>query len=478
MELKKQATKSAFWAFIEQFSAQLIGFGVSLVLARLLMPEDFGTIALFGVVMNVSAVLINGGLTSSLVRTQNADDSDLSTVFWFNIVISFLIYIVIFITAPQISNFYNKPILTELIRVYAIILIVDSFVSVQAMRFEKELDFKTTFRIKLPSLLIGGVLGIVLAWQGFGVWSLVYSAICKNVISTIQYWFYSNWRPSFIFNKIKFRYHFSFGIRITASALLDVVFSNLFTIIIGKKFSSVELGYYDRADGLKQLPINNIAATLNRVAFPLFAKISHDNARLKNVYQEMLKLVIFVIAPIIGIMIIEALPLIRFLLTEKWLPAVPYFQILSLAGLLYPIHAYNLNILNAKGRSDLFLKLEILKKLLVIIIILLMIPFGMYGLVWAQVVLSVMALFINTFFTGKFLNYNIFQQLKDLFPSIAVATFIGLILWLFDKEILYSQKDLIRIIVLTTLYLIIYFGITYMLRFKELILIKSIILKK
>ncbi|WP_336664167.1 lipopolysaccharide biosynthesis protein [Elizabethkingia meningoseptica] len=478
MELKKQATKSAFWAFIEQFSAQLIGFGVSLVLARLLMPEDFGTIALFGVVMNVSAVLINGGLTSSLVRTQNADDSDLSTVFWFNIVISFLIYIVIFTTAPQISNFYNKPILTELIRVYAIILIVDSFVSVQAMRFEKELDFKTTFRIKLPSLLIGGALGIVLAWQGFGVWSLVYSAIFKNVISTIQYWFYSDWRPSFIFNKIKFRYHFSFGIRITASALLDVVFSNLFTIIIGKKFSSVELGYYDRADGLKQLPINNIAATLNRVAFPLFAKISHDNERLKNVYQEMLKLVIFVIAPIIGIMIIEALPLIRFLLTEKWLPAVPYFQILSLAGLLYPIHAYNLNILNAKGRSDLFLKLEILKKLLVIIIILLMIPFGMYGLVWAQVILSVMALFINTFFTGKFLNYNIFQQLKDLFPSIAVATFIGLILWLFDKEILYSQKDLIRIIVLTTLYLIIYFGITYMLRFKELILIKNIILKK
>ena len=361
---------------------------------------------------------------------------------------------------------------------YAIILIVDSFVSVQAMRFEKELDFKTTFRIKLPSLLIGGALGIVLAWQGFGVWSLVYSAIFKNVISTIQYWFYSDWRPSFIFNKIKFRYHFSFGIRITASALLDVVFSSLFTIIIGKKFSSVELGYYDRADGLKQLPINNIAATLNRVAFPLFAKISHDNERLKNVYQEMLKLVIFVIAPIIGIMIIEALPLIRFLLTEKWLPAVPYFQILSLAGLLYPIHAYNLNILNAKGRSDLFLKLEILKKLLVIIIILLMIPFGMYGLVWAQVILSVMALFINTFFTGKFLNYNIFQQLKDLFPSIAVATFIGLILWLFDKEILYSQKDLIRIIVLTTLYLIIYFGITYMLRFKELILIKNIILKK
>ncbi|HFK5546679.1 TPA: lipopolysaccharide biosynthesis protein [Elizabethkingia anophelis] len=478
MELKQQATKGAFWAFIEQFSTQLIAFGVNLVLARLLMPEDFGTIALFNVVMSVSSVLINGGLTSSLIRTQDIDNSDLSTVFWFNVGASCLIYCFIFISTPWIAEFYNKPILKDLIRIYAIILIVDSFVSVQATRFEKELDFKTTFRIKLPSILVGGASGILFAWQGFGVWSLVYSAIIKNVISTFQYWFYSNWRPSFLFDREKFKHHFSFGIRMTLSSLLDVVFNNIFTIVIGKKFSSVELGYYDRADGLKQLPVNNIAMTLNRVSYPLFSKISHDNIRLKSVYQEMLKLVIFIIAPIIAIMIIEALPLIRFLLTEKWLPAVPYFQILSLAGLLYPIHAYNLNILQIKGRSDLFLKLEILKKILVVVIILLMLPFGIYGLVWGQVILSVMALFINTFFTGKFLKYDTFQQIKDLLPSIGVAAFIGGILWLFDREVLFSQKDLTRIIVLTSLYLVMYFGITYILRFKELILIKKLILKR
>ncbi|ODM54951.1 lipopolysaccharide biosynthesis protein [Elizabethkingia meningoseptica] len=478
MELKQQATKGAFWAFIEQFSAQLIAFGVNLVLARLLMPEDFGTIALFNVVMSVSSVLINGGLTSSLIRTQNVDDRDLSTVFWFNIGASCLIYCFIFISTPWIAAFYNKPILTNLIRVYAIVLIVDSFVGVQGIRFEKELDFKTTFRIKLPSILIGGISGILFAWQGFGVWSLVYSAIIKNVISTLQYWFYSNWRPSFLFDKVKFRYHFTFGVRMTLSSLLDVIFNNIFTIVIGKKFSSVELGYYDRADGLKQLPVNNIAMTLNRVSYPLFSKISHDNISLRNVYQKMLKLVIFIIAPIIAIMIIEAFPLIRFLLTDKWLPAVPYFQILSLAGLLYPIHAYNLNILQIKGRSDLFLKLEILKKVLVVVVILLLIPLGMYGLVWAQVVVSILALFINTFFTGKFLNYNVFQQIKDLLPSIGVAAFVGVLLWFLDKKILYSQKDLTRIIVLTPLYLIIYFGITYMLGFKELSLIKKLILKK
>ncbi|CAI9679881.1 lipopolysaccharide biosynthesis protein [Elizabethkingia anophelis] len=478
MELKKQAVRGAFWVFVEQFSSQLVVFAVNLILARLLLPEDFGTIALFNIVMNVAIVLINGGLSSSLIRAQNVDNRDLSTVFWFNIVVSFFIYCLIFISTPWISNFYNKPILTTLIRVYAIILIIDSFVTVQVVHFEKELDFKTSFKVKLPSILIGGIAGILFAWYGFGVWSLVYSAIVKNVISTFQYWFYSKWRPSFIFDKIKFRYHFAFGVRMTLSALLSVVFDNLYSIVIGKKFSSAQLGYYDRADALKQLPVNNIAATLSRVSYPLFAKISHDDQRLRNSYQEMLKLVIFAMAPIIAIMIIEATPLIRFLLTEKWLPAAPYFQILSLSGLLYPIHAYNLNILQVKGRSDLFLKLEIIKKVIIVIIIVLAIKFGMYGLVWGQVVISVIALFINTFYTGKFLNYNVFEQLKDLFPSIFIATIIGLFLWILDKNILYNQHDIIRLFIITSLYLIIYLGITYILRFKELILIKNLILKR
>ncbi|HAY3507521.1 lipopolysaccharide biosynthesis protein [Elizabethkingia anophelis] len=478
MELKKQAVRSTFWAFLDQFSTQLISFGINLILARLLMPEDFGTIALFGVVMNVASVLINGGLASSLVRTQNANDADFSTVFWFNILTSIFIYIIIYATTPWISHFYNKPILTSLIRIYAFILIIDSFVVVQAMRFVKELDFKTSFRIKLPSLILGGASGVLFAWYGFGVWSLVYSALIRNIISTLQYWFYSEWRPSFVFDRVKFKYHFSFGVRMTLSELLDVVFNNLYSIVIGKKFESVQLGYYDRADALKQLPVNNIANTLSRVSYPLFAKISHDNVRLKNAYQEMLKLVIFAIAPMISMMIIEAKPLIRFLLTDKWLPAVPYFQILSLAGLLYPIHAYNLNILQVKRRADLFLKLEIVKKALVIIVIFSVIPLGMYGLVWGQVVLSVITLFINTFYTGKFLNYNVFQQLGDLLPSISIAAVIGGLLWLVDDNLLYEQKDIVRLIIITILYLIIYISVTYLLKFREFILIKNLILKR
>ncbi|MEN5130514.1 lipopolysaccharide biosynthesis protein [Elizabethkingia anophelis] len=478
MELKKQATKGALWAFVEQLSTQLIAFGVNLVLARLLMPEDFGTIALFNVVMSIATVLINGGLASSLIRTQNADDRDFSTVFWFNVMVSIFLYCLIFIFTPWIADFYNKPVLKELIRVYTIILVIDSFVAVQGVRFEKELNFKMTFRIRLPSIVIGGISGILFALYGFGVWSLVYAAIIKNVISTLYYWFSSNWRPSFIFDKSRFKYHFAFGARMTFSFLLNVMFDSIYPIIIGKKFSSVELGYYDRADALKQLPINNIASTLSRVSFPLFAQISHDNLRLKKSYREILKIAIFAISPIIAMMILEAVPLIRFLLTEKWLPAAPYFQILALSGLLYPIHAYNLNILQVKGRSDLFLRLEIIKKVIIIIVVIIVAPMGMYGLVWGQVALSVIALFINTYYTGAFLNYNIFEQLKDLCPSILVSALVGFFLWLLDKNILYNKQDIIRLVIITSLYLIIYLGITYVLKFKELILIKNLISKR
>ncbi|NAW51327.1 oligosaccharide flippase family protein [Elizabethkingia argentiflava] len=478
MELKKQAVRSTLWAVADQFSSQIVAFGVNLMLARLLLPEDFGTIALFNVVMSVSSVLINGGLASSLIRTPQLDNRDLSTVFWFNVIMSSIIYGVIFMLTPLIADFYHKPILENLIRVYAVILIIDSFVTVQSVRFEKELNFRTTFLIKMPSILMGGISGILFAWLGFGVWSLVYSALIKNVVSTLQYWFYSKWRPSFIFDKLKFKKHFGFGIRMTLSSLLNVVSDNLYPIIIGKKFSSTELGYYDRADALKQFPINNISSILNRVSFPLFAKISHDDQRLKSSYQEILRLAIFGIAPLAGIMILEAKPLIRFLFTEKWLPIVPYFQILSLAGVLYPIHAYNLNILQVKGRSDLFLKLEIIKKLIIVLVVIIAIPFGMYGLVWGQVVISVISLFINTFYTGKFLNYNLFQQLKEIFPSVFIAFVTSLMMWVLDKKVLYAQQDIIRLMVIGVLFLSVYLGITYLLKFRELSLIKNLISKK
>lgn len=475
MELKKQAVHGAIWVFAEQFGSQLIGFVLNLILARILMPADFGTIALFGIVMSIGNVLVQGGMSSSLIRNAQNDERDYSTVFWFNIASAILIYLVIYHIAPLFARFYEVEILTSLIRVFSLILIIDSFAMVQGAKFVKELDFKKNFKIQLPSLLIGGACGVYFAMNGYGVWSLVYYSLIQNSIFMIQHWLYSSWRPSFAFDMQKFKYHFGFGVNMTISALLEVIFSNLYSIIIGKKYSTEDLGYYNRADSLKQLPISNIATTLNKVTFPLFAKIGNDDERLRHSYRELQMLVMFVIAPLVGIMIVAAEPLIRFLYTDKWLPAVPYFKILCIAGLLYPIHAYNLNILQIKGRSDLFLRLEVIKKIIIVVVIAVCLNFGIIALVWGQVFISILSLFVNTYYTGRYLNYPIYKQLYDLSTSILIASSIGIGLWLLDGQYLVNQSDLLRILTITVIFLVLYMAVSVMMKRNELKLIKALI---
>lgn len=477
MSLKKQAISGMIWTFAEQFGSQIISFIISIFLARLLLPSDFGVIALFGIVMGVASSIIDGGLASSLIRSKNVDDRDYSTVFIFNLIISVVLYIIIYIIAPYFADFYNKPILTDIIRVYSIILVINAFVTVQRTHFTKAMNFKTAFKIQLPSLIVGGITGVLLAYNGFGVWSLVYSAILQSIIFAVQHWIYSSWRPKLIFDKEKFKYHFSFGYKMTLSGLLNILFINIYTIIIGKFFSIQQLGYYNRADSLKQLPVSNLSSALNKVTFPLFAKISHNDVKLREVYQKLMKLVIFIIAPVLALMVVSAEPLFRFLLTDKWLPAVPYFQILSIAGLLYPIHAYNLNILQVKGRSDLFLKLEISKKIVIIIVVAVSIQFGIIGLLWGQVVSSTLAFFINTHYTGKLLHYTAWQQIRDLMPSIVLALICAICAALVHNYLLIGVNDFFTLISLSLIFVILYLGGTFLFRFKEIQYIKELIKK-
>ncbi|KIA82871.1 capsule biosynthesis protein CapK [Kaistella solincola] len=477
MSLKKQAVSGLIWTFFEQFGSALVSFAISVLLARLLQPSDFGVIALFHVVTGLATVIIGGGLASSLIRTNLADEKDYSTVFIFNIASSFVLYIIIYLTAPFVAMFYKLEILTNIIRVYCIILIINAFVTVQKTHFIKELNFKMAFKIQLPSLIVGGGTGVFLAYIGFGVWSLVYSAIIQSLVFMLQHWFYSDWRPKVIFDREKFKYHFNYGYKITLAAILEILFSNVYTIIIGKYFSIQQLGYYNRADSLKQLPVSNLSTALNKVSFPLFAKISHDNVKLKEVYQKMMGVVIFVIAPVLALMVVAAEPLIRFLLTEKWLPAVPYFKILSIAGLLYPINAYNMNVLKVKGKTDLFLKLEIIKKILTVAVVFIALKFGIYGLLWGQVFLSVLALFVNSFYTGKILKYNVWAQINDLVKPMFLATLVGGLLYLIDQILLSDLNDLFRLILLTATYTSIYGGIAFLFKFKEIRFIKELIEK-
>lgn len=446
MSLKKQALSGMVWSSIQTFGNQIIGFGVSLILARLLLPAEFGLIAMIGIFMAISSVLIGSGLGGSLIRTDDPTQDDYSTVFVFNLVGSVFLYCVMFLSAPLIADFFERSELISITRIYCLTFIINAFSAVQVTRLHKNLDFKTETKASLTSGLISGVTGVTLAYMDFGVMSLVWMGIAGSLVNVIMLWGQSGWKPSLTFNKQKFRYHFGFGSKLMISSLLDTIFTNAYVLVIGKFFSATQLGFYNRADSMKQLPVSTLSSILSKVTFPIFAEIKNDNVRLKSVYKQIMKMVVFIIAPILALMAAMGEPLLRFLFTEKWLPAVPYFQILCIAGVLYPLHTYNLSILNVKGRSDLFLRLEVIKKILLSIILVISFSFGIYGLLWGQVIFSFLAFFINTHYSGKFLKYSSLEQLADILPILLLAASTGIAVY-FISQNLSAYSDLVRLIV-------------------------------
>lgn len=477
MSLRKQATSGLVWVFTQQFGNQFVSFFVSLVLARILLPEEFGLIGMIAIFYSIGRSLMDSGMTQSLIRSTNLDQEDFSTAFYFNLASSITLYTLIFLAAPYIAEFYSRPILTPIIKLYCITFIIDAFTAVQRTRMTREMDFKTQTLIAIPSTILGGVVGVTLAYMGYGVWSLVWSTIATSFFGSLQFWIYSKWTPSLVFNIDKFKQHFGFGIKLSASGLLNKIFNNIYLIVIGRYFSAAQVGFYTRADTMKQLPVNNITNALAKVTYPLFAKIQDDNFRLKRVYKQLMQMVIFVISPVLIIVAVLAEPVFRFLFTEKWLPAVPYFQILCVIGILYPLNMYNINILKVKGKSGLILKLQVIKKILTIIMIAGTIQFGIYGLLYGQVLLSIISFFINAFYTGKFIQYGTWQQIKDIVPTILLAVLCGIFTWVADINF-NSQRDIIRIGLGIVVGFGFYLGLSFLIQMQSLIDLKKLILKR
>nr|WP_255531375.1 lipopolysaccharide biosynthesis protein [Pontibacter sp. 172403-2] len=470
-----------FWTFSQRFSVQLINFGVSIIMARVLLPADYGLIGMLSVFMAIGSSLMDSGLSSSLIRTPNADQKDYSTVFFINIIGSIFIYVILFFSAPFIASFYDQEILTPIIRIYTISFIISAFVGVQSTRLTKEMDFKTQMKIQIPSVIGGGILGVILAYLDYGVWSLVWMNLFQSFLSAVQHWIYSGWRPNFLFDKERFKYHFSFGYKLTLSGLLDTIYNNIYNLIIGKFFPVAYLGYYTRAKSLQQLPVQNISTALNKVTYPMFSSIQHENEKLKMAYKKLMQQVLFWIAPTMILLGVIAEPLIRFLLTEKWVPAVPYFQTLCAAGILYPLNSYNLNILKVKGRSELFLKLEIIKKAFITVGIIVAIPFGIYGLLYLQVIISFVAYFINSWYSGKMIGYPMTEQVKNVAPMIILAALVGVLSWLIDKYVLLQMLhmiDFMRVGITGCLYFILYLGISQLIKMPAIIDFRRLILKR
>lgn len=446
MSLKKVITSGLIWTFAQQFGNQVIGFVISIILARILLPAEFGLIAMIAVFVAVGNGLLDSGLSKSIMRDREADETDFSTVFLFNMLAGTIVYLIVYLTAPFIAAFYEQEVLTDVLRVYCLTFFFTAATSVHMAVFTRDMNFRIQTLMAIPSAIIGGAIGIIMALYGFGVWSLVYSSLFNSFFSFIIIWKFSNWYPSLQFDRDLFVKHWTYGYKLGLADLLNRIFNNLYLVVIGKFFSAALLGFYTRAESTKQLQISNIERALNKVSFPLFVKIKDDTKRLELVFRKLLKMVIFIISPALLISAALSEPLFRFLFTEKWLPAAPYFQVLCLGGLFLPLHSYNLSLLNIYGRSDLFLKLEILKKGLIVLSILLIIPFGIFGLLWGQVIFSIAALFINARYTRKFISYSLRSQFVDVTPIYLLAVLSAAFVWGSDKYFLSGFSDIMRLL--------------------------------
>lgn len=465
-EKRSAAKSSMLWSFMIQGGNQIVTFIVTIVLARLLLPEQFGLIGMIAVFMAISRVLLDGGFVTSLVRTKNADNLDYSTVFFVNIISSLLIYAILFFTAPLIAVFYEQDILTDLIRVIGLTLIINALSLVQSTKLNIALQFKTQFKLQFPSLIISGLVAIWMANNGFGVWSLVAKDLLYALFATIQLWYYAKWIPSFVIDKEKLKYHFNFGYKLSLTSIINISFDNLYNIIIGKFFSVSQLGFFTRARTLEQLPSTFFRGAFNRFFFPLLAQASKDDEQLKKMYATMMKLIVFIVTPILVYLGVIAKPFFIVLLTEKWLPAVPFFQLLVISGIFYPIHQYNLNICNIKGRSEMVLKLSMLQNVLLSIGALAAIWFGIYGLLFSLIVVNILITFINAYFSGRLINYTIRNQISDLFPILALNFGMAILFYVLQITYFYKLLDVLNIIIVGLCFFITYIFLSYSLKLK------------
>jgi len=422
MTLKDKTKKGLIWSSIERFATQGIQFVFGIILARLLAPSDYGIIAMPIVFLAIAQCFIDSGFSSALVRKQDLKEEDLSTAFYFNVIVGIVCYSTLFLVSPLIADFYNTPILADLLKVTALATLFNPLCAVQQALLTRKIDFRTQAVVSVSGASVSGCLGIYMAFNGFGVWSLVCQQVGGYLIRTILLWKLSTWRPKTGWSRASFSYLWNYGSKMLAAGLLDTIYNNLYTIVIGKVFSAKELGNYTRAQHFSQLPSQNITGVLQRVTFPVLSSIQDEDGRLQKNYRKILKLSAFAIFPMMLCLSAIADPLIRILLGDKWKGCIILLQIICFAMMWYPIHAINLNLLQVKGRSDLFLRLEILKKIMGVSVLCITIPHGVVWMVGGSVITSMFCLMINTYYTGKLIHVGYFTQMRDLFPIFLVSS--------------------------------------------------------
>jgi len=423
--LRHKAIHGVGWSFIDNIASSGITFLVGLVLARLLTPEEYGIMAMIAIFIAVSNSIIDSGFSSALIRKTRIERIDYNTVFYFNLTVSILIYVLLYIAAPAISVFFKEPVLVEVVRIIGWVLIINALAIIPRTQFVREVDFKTQTKVSLISSVSSGVIGIGMALGGMGVWSLVGQQLSRQFLNTLFLWVYSKWHPVWEFSRKSFNELFGFGSKLLLSGLLDTIYKNIYYIVIGRFYTSAQLGQYTRAEQFNMIFSSNLTSVVQRVSYPVLSSIQEEPERLREGYRKVIKITMLItFACMLGLAAV-AKPLILILIGEKWLPAVYFLQIICFSGMLYPLHAINLNILQVKGRSDLFLKLEIIKKIVGVIVLIITIPWGIKVMCGGLVFSSFISLFINSHYTKRVIGMGLSVQMKELLPIILLSFSMG-----------------------------------------------------
>lgn len=476
MSLKEKTVSGLIWSFVDSMAGQGISFVVSIILARLLSPREFGLIGMITVFIAVSESFINSGFSSALIRKKNCTDTDFSTVFFFNLAAGILFFFLLFLTAPAISNFFNEPELTAILQVLGVVLIIDSLTLIQRTILTKRIDFKLQAKISVIASIGSGVVAILMAFYGFGVWALVAQRIVKQGLNSLFLWLWNRWKPLLVFSKNSFKELFGFGSKLLLSGLIDTIYQNIYYLIIGKFFSAQELGFYTKADEFNRIPSQNLNVIIGRVTYPVLSTFQDDIPRLRNNYQKLIRTTMFVTFIMMLGMAAVAEPMIHTLIGAKWEPAIIYLQMLCFVGMMYPLHALNLNMLQVQGRSDLFLKLEVIKKIIAIPTIVIGIFFGIKMMIAGMMVNTLIAYYLNSYWSGVKIGYSFIQQVKDILPSFFLALVMGISVYLVGELLPFSYPvNLIIQIIYGALFVFIFCEIT---KFRDYIFVKELALEK
>lgn len=463
--------KNFLWRFAERSGAQIVTFIVSIILARLLSPKDYGTIALVTVFLAIMQVFVDSGLGSALIQKKNADDLDFSSVFIFNFIICIILYILMFFAAPLIAKFYDDKNLVAIIRVISITILISGVKGIQQAYVSRNMLFKKFFFSTIGGTVFSAFLGIFMAYKGFGVWAIVAQQLSNTAIDTLILWITVEWRPKFIFSWKRLKSLLSFGWKLLISALLDTTYNNLRNLIIGKLYSPADLAFYNQGDKFPKVIITNINASIDSVLLPTMSREQDNKDKVKSMTRRAIKTSTYLMAPMMMGLAFCSDNIVRLVLTEKWMECVPYLRIFCITYMFWPLHTANLNAINALGRSDWFLRLEIIKKIMGLTVLLLTMWHGVMVMAYSLLLTSVLSQIINSWPNRKLINYSYIEQLQDILPSILISVFMGICVSLVN---IFKLPLLIKLITQIILGVLIYISMSEFLKLESYKYIKNI----